>query len=85
MVLILNISKNINLRNLHPITNGKLSTKNFEGIVSIVPAGFKDWKLFLTQSKMITCEFSPFLEPNGLTTVIATRYFVSELRVYGWI
>lgn len=44
MVLIFNISKKINLGNLHPIAVGKLLTKNFEGVIFIVPREFAKLK-----------------------------------------
>lgn len=51
MILFSIISKNINLGNLHPIGIDKLLAKNFEGVISIVPAGLQRSKVVLVSTK----------------------------------
>lgn len=62
MVLIIsNISKLINVGNLHPITVGKLFTKNYEDVVSIVPVGSQRLKVVFDSIKNTNmCILSPF-------------------------
>jgi len=70
-VLISSINKNNNLGRLHTVSMGKLFTKNFKGVISIIPAGLQQVKINFNSIKNVnTCILSPILKDNGLVANI---------------
>jgi len=71
MILVASSSHENNLGKLHPVSIGKLLTKNFSGIVSITPADPQRIKvLFESIIKANTCISSPILVTNNLVANI---------------